>query len=363
MSGGSDKTEEPTDKRVQDARAEGQVAKSQDLNSAMVLSAAGLLLMMMGQHTVTTLMHAMRQGFESLRYFGTIDITQSAFMTLVAHTTEVFLTLVAPFTLGITVVGILTGFAQVRPLFTIKPLTPNISKLNPMMGAKKLLGMQTQLVAVTKAFVKMAVVALPCWIIINSNFSVFLNLGHMGGVASAWQAIVDKISNLVMWACIMFIIIGVADYIYARYEFIKGLRMTKQEVRDERKSQDGSAMVKGRVKKFGQDLLKKRQLSKLPTADVVITNPTHYAIALKYDPDLGPAPVVIAKGHDHFALKLKEAAKAHGVPIIENKPLARSLYSLVELDQMIPPDLFLAVAEVLAYVFKRNKGRRPKRPL
>ena len=156
----------------------------------------------------------------------------------------------------------------------------------------------------------------------------------------------------------MFFIMGLVDWRYQAWELEKQLRMSRQDIKDERKNQEGDPMMKQRMRQMGIQISKNKQLASVPTADVVITNPTHFAIALRYDPDVAPAPMVVAKGQDHFALKIKEVAKENNVMTIENRPLARALYAACEVDAMIPPDLFIAVAEVLAYVFAKNKGRR-----
>jgi len=180
---------------------------------------------------------------------------------------------------------------------------------------------------------------------------------------AGWGVVTNVIGMISLWAVSAFFVLGLADYIYQRYELEKQLRMSRQEVKDERKNQEGDPMIKNKVRQMGVQISRNKQLAQVPTADVVITNPTHFAIALKYDPDRAPAPIVIAKGADHFALKIKELAKEAGIPTVENKPLARSLYKMADVDNMIPPELFVAVAEVLAFVFSKNKGRHMRKRL
>jgi flagellar biosynthetic protein FlhB len=352
------KTEKPTAKRLADARQKGQVPKSMDLNSAVVLTAAVMLLTMAGPYTFVNLYG---QAQNMLAHPYSKPLTQIQFISLLTSTLTTIGLLVLPLLLGTMLVGVLINVIQVKPLFTLTPLKPKFDKINPLNGFKRLWSLRSVVEAV-KSIIKMTVVGSCGYSIIQSHWKDLMILGDQD-VLSAWSYIVKIISEIGIWTCIIFFVFGLADWWYQIYEYQKQLRMTKHEVKQERKEQELDPTLKGRIRQMGSQYARKRQLAAVPKADVVITNPTHFAVAIQYDPDLAPAPRVIAKGQDHFALKIKEVAKENKVPVVENKPLARSLYAMVDVDRMIPPELFLAVAEVLAFVFTKNKGRKkPKGP-
>jgi flagellar biosynthetic protein FlhB len=353
-----DKTEKPTAKRMQDAREKGQVAKSQDFNGAIVLIAATGAMAYVGPYTVTTLYGQMQYTFGKLLSSPVVrqPLTSQSFNSLMADTIQSMVWLMLPFLLTVMVLGVLSNLVQVKPLFTMQAIFPKLDKINPINGFKRLWSMRS-IVEVVKALVKMTIIGATGTIIIHNHREELMGLGGLE-VPVAWMALLKIIGEIAEWSCVLFFISGLIDWRYQAWELEKQLRMSRQDIKDERKNSDGDPMMKGRIRQMGVKMAKTRQLAAVPTADVVITNPTHYAIALKYDPDIAPAPVVVAKGKDLFAQKIKEIAKEHKVPMVENKPLARSLYPVVEIEAMIPPQLFVAVAEVLAYVFAKNKGRR-----
>lgn len=356
MSG--EKTEKPTAKRLSDARAKGQVAKSQDFNAALLLIAASWMMANMGGYVINTLYGQMKYTFGKLLISPTVlhPMTRVTFETLFISTIQAMIWLLLPFLLTMAVTAILSNLVQVRPLLTMQAIAPKLDKLNPLNGFKRFFSTRS-IVEVVKALIKMTVIGACGTSIIQNHLPDILGLGAVE-VPVAWATILSIAGDVAKWACIWFFIMGMIDWRYQAWEFEKQLRMSKQDIKDERKNSDGDPMMKNRMKQLGMKMIRTRQLAAVPTADVVITNPTHYAIALKYDPDIAPAPVVVAKGKDIFAQKIKEVAKENNVPMVENRPLARSLYPLVEVDAMVPPELFVAVAEVLAYVFSKNKGRR-----
>lgn len=358
MSGGSaDKTEKPTPKRIQDARKQGQVAKSQDFNGAMVLIAATMMMGMVGPYAYGVFYNHMRSTFETLGQVRAM--TLDSFNGLLTETIYALVMLMLPILLGVMVVAILSNLLMVRPLLAIDAIKPKLDKINPLNGFKRLWSMRS-IIEVVKAILKMVLIGACAWSIIQSHLGELMSL-MLGDMITGWAAVFGVLGKIAVWSAIIFIVMGILDWRYQAWQLEKQLRMTRQEIKDERKNQDGDPMIKSRIRQMGIQMSRNRQLAQVPTADVVITNPTHFAIALKYDPDVSPAPFVIAKGKDHFALKIKERAKEHGVPTVENKPLARALYAMVEVDAMIAPELFVAVAEVLAFVFAKNKGRGLKR--
>lgn len=356
MSG--EKTEKPTGKRISDARAKGQVAKSQDFNAALVMIAVTWIMGSMGPYTVNTVYAQMQYTFGKLLTSPAVlqPMSKNNFDAIFSSTLQSMIWLMLPFLLSVCVMAALSNLVQVRPLFTMQAISPKLDKLNPLNGFKRLFSMRS-VIEVVKAIIKMTIIGTCGYSVISGHLQELMGLGAMD-VPAAWGVIVGVAGEIAKQGCIAFLIIGIADWRYQTWELEKQLRMSKQDIKDERKNSDGDPMMKSRMRQMGMKMIRTRQLAAVPTADVVITNPTHYAIALKYDPDIAPAPVVVAMGKDLFAQKIKEVAKEAGVPMVENKPLARALYPVVEVEAMIPPDLFVAVAEVLAFVFAKHKGRR-----
>jgi flagellar biosynthetic protein FlhB len=319
-----------------------------------MLAAAGLIAMV-GSYGFNTLF-AITQF--TLSHLNTSSMTPTKFNSLFAQTLQTIFVLMMPILLTLTVASILSNLAQVRPLFTTKPLTPNLGKLNPLPGFKRMFSMRS-FVELAKSFVKLGMIGLPAVMIIQAHFNEILSL-HRVDIETSWAFLGGIIVQLMLWACLFSLALGAGDWWYQVFEHEKGLKMTRQEVLDERRNTEGDPRSKSRRRQIGVQMLQKRQLASVPKADVVINNPTHYSVAIQYDPDVAPSPRVVAKGVDHFAMRIREIAQANQVPMVENVQLARSLYAMVEVEHMIPPELFVAVAEVLAYVFNKNKGRRPR---
>ncbi len=357
MSGSSaNKTEQPTPKKIEDARKQGQVAKSNDLNSAIVLTSATVLFAVVGPYTYETLYGIARHTFSNML---TRAVSYDGFVQMTTRMAEDTAWLVLPFFLGILVMAVLGNLAQIKPMFSPEAIKPKLDKLNPIQGAKRLFSTRS-MVETGKSVLKMIVVGLCAVFIIMANQDKLMSLSHLAPAVSV-QAMLVVMGNIAAVACFIFLIMGMADFFYQKYEMEKQLRMTKQEVKDERKNMEGNPEIKRRIREVGMQMLRKRQLISVESADVIITNPTHFSVAIKYDPDVSPAPMVVAKGQDYFALKIREVAAEHKVPIIENKAVARALYAVCEVDHMIPPELFVAVAEVLAIVFAKRKGRKLRR--
>lgn len=355
MSGGSDKTEKPTPRRLSEARKKGQVAKSTDLNSAIVLGGVALILAMYGAYFFEYLMRIAREMLShQLRHAN--ELTQLTFEALFRDTVFHIVLAMLPFLIGIMVIGVLANIAQIKVMFTMHPLKPSMEKLNAISGFKRMFS-QRSIVELIKGILKMVVVATCSYAVIRANQEHLLAMSAMG-FAQSWALIAKVAFDICVAIAIILLILGMADWWYQKYQLRKQLMMTKQEVKDEMKNTEGNPQVKSKIKQQGQAILRQQMMKAVPTADVVVTNPTHFAVAIQYDPDVAPAPRVVAKGADNMAFQIRALAKEHGIPIVENKPLARSLFAAVEVEHMIPPELFIAVAEVLAYVFKRNKGRR-----
>ena len=354
---GGEKTEEPTSKKLSDARNEGQVAKGKDLTSAVML----LVLFMVLRFTVGNMgegfiecfnknytqigdLFTSTHGEYNMQY--TIALIQSAALDM--------LKLLIPF-FGIGfIIAIVIELAQVKWKPTSKPLQPKLSKFNPVNGIKRMFSVRT-LVSLIKQVVILVVIFIVVYNKLKSRMSDIYMLYDIP-LISAIMLLGDIIFDIGTVICVIYTIIGIADYVFEKRKFRKDMMMTKQEVKDEWKNTEGNPEVKNKIRQKMSEASRRRMMQAVPEADVVITNPTHFAVALKYEQNKGKAPVVIAKGEDYLAAKIKEAARENNIEIVENKPLARMLYYNVELDEEIPPELYQAVAEVLAFVYNiKNK--------
>lgn len=354
---GGEKTEEPTAKKLSDARNEGQVAKGKDLTSAVML----LVLFMVLRFTVGNMgegfiecfnknytqigdLFTSTHGEYNMQY--TIALIQSAALDM--------LKLLIPFFGVGFIIAIVIELAQVKWKATSKPLQPKLSKFNPINGIKRMFSVRT-LVSLIKQIVILVVIFIVVYNKLKSRMSDIYMLYDIP-LISAIMLLGDIIFDIGTVICVIYTIIGIADYVFEKRKFRKDMMMTKQEVKDEWKNTEGNPEVKNKIRQKMSEASRRRMMQAVPEADVVITNPTHFAVALKYEQNKGKAPVVVAKGEDYLAAKIKEAARENNIEIVENKPLARMLYYNVELDEEIPPELYQAVAEVLAFVYNiKNK--------
>lgn len=352
MSEGSDKSEKPTPRRLQQAREDGQVAKSQDLTGALMLGGFMAILSWFGVYATSVLRGLMHT---ILSHPNQAVGTTAGALAVIGSSGQVVLTLLGP--LFIALMGVAAGANLMQVGFVLSPkaLQPKLEKINPINGAKRFFSMRSWVEA-GKGILKMSAMGVIGTAIVQKHLPEAWLLNQLPLPVAAAH-LNSWMMELGFWLVGVYLAIGVADWKYQAFEHEKRLRMSKQDIKDEHKNLEGDPHVKGKLRQMGAALIKKKQLAKVPTADVVIVNPTHYAIAIRYDPDVAPAPHVVAKGIDNFALKIKEVAKENGVSIVENRSLARSLYASVEYGQMIPPDLFVAVAEVLALVYAKRKGR------
>ena len=349
---GAEKSEEPTSKKLDDARKEGQVAKSQEVATAFSLLAFFLILRF-GYGFMAENFEAifgrvynnipnvarMYDGFLPFNYIN--SIVMNAFLTV--------LLISAPFFIIGFLIVFLCDLVQVGFKPTGKPLAPKFSKLNPISGMKKIFSTR-KVFELIKSILKLVIMA----VVIISYFSdrqesIFLlyDIPLKQAIGLMGSFIIDLGIRIAM----AYMIIAFADLIYQRRKFHKDMMMTKQEVKDEYKNTEGNPEVKSAQKRRMMQASRRRMMQELPKADVVITNPTHYAVAIRYDAEEAEAPIVVAKGADYVAQRIKEVAKENNVEIVENKPLARMLYANVEIGEMVPPELYKAVAEVLAYVY------------
>lgn len=349
---GGEKTEAPTAKKLDDARKEGQVAKSKEIVTALMLLALFVLI----KFYVGTLGNNMINLFRE--FYGNFSkiVSNSEYGMRMIDLVGVFQTAVTriatfavPFFIASVVIAILGNALQQKWMVTTKPLEPKASKINPLNGLKRIFSTK-QLVEILKNIAMIIVICVIVYNTIKDKLGIlftFYDISLMEALSITGNILVDlgiKISAV-------FLIIGFVDLIYQRWKFNQDMMMTKQEIKDEFKNTEGDPQVKGQIRRKMQEVSRRRMMEALPQADVVITNPTHFAVALKYEANAGKAPVVIAKGADYLAFDIRTRAKEYGIEIVENKPLARILYNNVEIGAEIPQELYQAVAEVLAFVY------------
>ncbi|MDO8586200.1 MAG: flagellar biosynthesis protein FlhB [Armatimonadota bacterium] len=345
-----DRTEPATPRRREDAREEGRVAKSVDINSALVLLASLLAMRIGGPYVFSGLMDLTRETFMNLHSRG---LSAEGLPMLVSWYGSRFMMLCAPVVLGTAAMALAANVLQVGFKVTPKALRPDLTRLDPIKGIARLASWRS-LVELGKSTLKVAIIAYFVYTFLREQQPALIDLASMSP-----RGIGIKLGGmcwgLAMRGALAMLAIGVLDYIYQRFHFEQTLRMTKQEIKDEHKRAEGDPQVKGRIRQRQRDLARGRQIQEVARADVVITSPTHIAVALKYDTNKMSAPTVVAKGQRLIAEKIKAMAEAHQVPIVENPPIARLLYKVVEVGHQIPEDLYQAVAEILAYVFQMNQ--------
>jgi flagellar biosynthetic protein FlhB len=344
----SDKTEEATPKRKQEARKKGQIPKSAELNSVIVLLGLFVLLNCLGGWIFSQLIQYLQAALVP-RQLNQV-LTERVLARQVFNHTLFWGKLFAPLGVGAMLIGVVINLVQVGPLFTIEPLKPNFGRINPISGWKRLLSPQS-LVELAKSIGKLTIILFFAYGTIKNRIPLLLQT-KLGGPLQFALAIWRILYQVTLKICLFLLIVGIFDYVYHRFEYKHSLRMSKKEVRDEFKQTEGNPQIKSKIRQRQMQMASRRMMQEVPQADVVITNPTHLAIALRYSPERMTAPVVVAKGEGLIAVRIKEIATENGVALVENKPLARTLYQTVELGAMIPEDLFQAVAEVLAFVYR-----------
>ncbi len=352
---GGEKTEPATSKKLSDARSEGQVCKSRELDQALALVGLFLTLKVTVSSMGSTFMEVFSDIYnkipetEAAREFTSITV-----MSYMQHAALLSLKLAGPFFAAGFLIAFLSNLVQVKWKVSTKPLKPKLDKFNPINGFKRMFS-KDSLFELLKSIVKIVMIAIIAYTSIRSHTQEIFVLYHITlnqAIAQIGTIVIDVGLKIAFVYCV----IGAADYLYQRHEFNEDMKMTKQEVKDEMKNSEGDPQIKSRQRQRMQEASRRRMMQDVPQADVVITNPTHYAVALKYDAGTGTAPILVAKGADLIAQRIKEIAKENKVEIVENKPLARMIYTNVEIGREIPPELYQAVAEILAAVYRaRNK--------
>ncbi len=350
-SDGQEKTEDPTSRRIQEARDKGDIPKSMEVPSAAVLLTGLLTLYVLGDYLLERLYAVLRYYLGNL---NTVKIVPANMTAISIDTTLFTLSVVGPPMAVIFVTALLANYAQVGVIVTTEKLIPNFDKINPIKGIANIFSMQ-MLANTVKSFAKIAIVSTIAYREIIKAVPDILPLMDQEPIA-----ILHFMARVAFWiflkAGLIIALLAAADYVFQRWQFMKKMKMTKQELKEEAKMTEGDPHVKGRIRSIQTEMARKRMMAEVPSADVVITNPTRLAVALKYDSLTMAAPMVVAKGAGLIAQRIKEIAIENGVTLVEDKPLAQALYKTVELNESIPENLFQAVAETLAYVYNvRNK--------
>lgn len=346
---GGEKTEEATGKKLSDARDNGQTAKSIEIVTALMLIGLFLLLKFYVGTMGSMFLEVFRGGIYMISNVVGDEFTLNTAQTIINFGMGRILAIAFPVFLVAVLIAFITNLYQVKWKITTKPLQPKLSKFNPISGMKRLVSKE-KLMELLKSILKIGVIAYVVYDALKDRWSLLMNLYSIT-LNQAIGLIGEIVIDLGLKISYMFLAIALIDVFYQKRKFREDMKMTKQEVKDEYKNSEGDPQIKGQIKQRMMQASQRRMMQSLPQADVVITNPTHLAVAVKYDKEKAEAPIVLAKGADYLARKIKEIAKENQIEIVENKPLARMLYYNVDIDQEIPPELYQMVAEVLAYVY------------
>lgn len=353
---GQEKTEQPTSKKLDEARDEGQVAKSMEINTLAVFG-AGLTMVFLTKGFIGS------QFFDlSTEIFKSIDHLEMSKTVLQAYFIKWILFLIitmAPVLLGIMVFSLIANIAQVGFKFKLKPLKPKFSRFNPVSGLKNLLFSPKSMVELGKSLVKLFIVSLFTYFIVSKMVEDATNLVQLD-IEDVVNFMLDAAFTLTWKISLLFVSVAAVDFVYQRFKFRKDMMMTKQEVKEEIKQTEGDPKIKAQIRKIQLTSARKRMMKEIPTADVIITNPTHVAVAVKYNMTKDSAPKVVAKGLDELAQRIKKIAAENNVPLHEDVALARALYKSCEVGDEIPANLFKAVAQILAYIFQLRKTKKQR---
>ncbi len=356
---GADKTEDPTEKRKKDSREKGEIARSKELNTLAIMLAGSAGLLIFGGALAQDLMELMRYNFSLSREVLLNPDSMGAFLL---HSGKIALIAVQPVLITLLIAALVGPISLGGWLFAAGSLAPKFSRMNPAAGIKRMFSAKA-LVELLKALAKFFIILIVALLVLKSDIDDLLRIAHEPLELAVIHSL-QVVGWSALWMACGLILIAAVDVPVQLWESHQKLLMTKQEVRDEHKDQEGRPEVKQRIRQVQREMSQRRMMAAIPDADVIITNPTHYAVALKYDPEKGGAPMLLAKGSDFLALKIREIGEKHNILLLESPALARSIYHSTELEQEIPAGLYLAVAQVLAYVYQirqhqAGKGKRP----
>jgi flagellar biosynthetic protein FlhB len=342
-----EKTEQPTSKRRQETREKGRVAKSREVSTYLILLGGLLAFSLIGSHMVREILVFMKGV---ILQSASVRIEPPDVRPLLCQTILVLARVLMPFFSVVMLAAMVANFMQVGFLFSWEPVIPKLSKLNPLTGVKRLISVRS-LTELVKFIAKLLCIGVVAYTAVKKEIPFILPLADQS--IQAIGLYIAKTIVRIMWRTSwVFLVLAILDYAYQRWEFEKGLKMTKQEIKDEYKQREGDPLVKSRIRRVQREWARRRMMEAVPRADVVITNPTEVAIAIAYKSETMTAPQVLAKGAGTVAERIREIARSHGIPIVENQPLARALFREVDVGQQIPEMLYKAVAEVLAYVYR-----------
>ncbi len=345
-----ERTEDATSRRREDAREKGQVARSTEIVSVGILVACLIYFYFGAAGLLKNIMELMTSGFRSAAQF---NLTQDSLTYLVSDYVFKGFIILFPIMLTVIIAAILGNMLQIGVMFSAESVTPKFSKIDPIKGFQRLFSLRS-IVELIKNICKICIISLVAYFVVKGELANVIPLMDQSiwGLLTYFGRICFKI---ILTITIVLVILAILDYIYQRWEYEKSLRMTKQEIKDEYKNTEGDPLIKSRIRRLQREIAQKRMMAAVPKADVIITNPTHLAVAIQYDHENMMAPKVVAKGANLIAEKIKEIARENDIPIVEDKPLAQVLYKMVDVDQWIPEDLYRAVAEVLAFVYDQKK--------
>ena len=352
----AEKTEEATSRRRQKERERGNVAKSKDMESAMVMVGGIALLLVFFKHMYNQIISMMQETFSSLNP-DSIDV--SSIIGILYPYFRYLGIIVVPFFVLLSILAIIVIRMDVGHVFSLQKAKFNLENLSPrrmLENAKRLVNpfQPRSMVEFAKSILKIIIVGACGFSAVNSRKGDLLGLVGLE-TPIALNIIGSILINMIINMCLAMLVLGYLDKKYQTYEYEKSIKMTKQEVKDEHKDIEGDPKIKAKIKSIQMQMARQRMMAAVPQADVVVTNPTHYAVAIQYDKTKAPAPIVVAKGIDYLAFQIRDIAKQNNVPIVENRPIARALYNSVPVDGIIPSDLYVAVAEILAYVYNSKR--------
>ena len=351
---GQEKTEDATQKKLDDSRGEGQVAKSQEMSGFLIFAGGFFILYSFKSFMADQIGGMTRYIFSSL---DVLTVSMSVVQLYFYKALGFFALTMAPILLGLMAIGLVSNIGQIGFKISLKAMKPKASKFNPGKGIKRIFFSSRSLVEVAKSLAKLFVIGLfTYWVLDDMVGEAILLADH--SVVKIAEFMIDASLTLVWKLALVFAAIAIADFIFQKHKHKKDLKMSKQEIKDEGKQTEGDPEVKARIKSIQFETARKRMMQDVPDADVVITNPTHYAIAIKYEPEKNAAPKIVAKGVDSLAQRIKKIATENGVPLEENRELARALYKVADVGDEIPGELFHAVAQILAHIFNLRNSKK-----
>lgn len=353
---GQEKSEQPTGKKLDDARDKGQVAKSTEINSLAVFGSGLMMLFITKEFLGEKISDFTIEMLGSLEKF---EINRTILQTYFFNWALFFITLLAPILIGIIVVSLAANIAQVGLKFKTKVFKPKLGRFNPLAGIKRIFFSPSSFVEISKSVAKLAFISLFTYFIISKLVQDTTLLVELS-VEEIVKFMLDSAFSLIWKIALFFVAIAAIDFTFQKFKFKKEMMMSKQEVKEEYKQSEGDPHIKSRIRKQMMIMSRKRMMKDIPTADVVVTNPTHFAIAIKYELNKDKAPKVVAKGVDELAQRIKKIAVENNVPLYEDKELARALFKSVEVGEEIPTKLFKAVAQILAYIFQMKKLKKKR---